>query len=153
MNCPYGRTVVVLPMKTSDTLIFLDAGSVDYGDVSFRAFQRLGRFKAFYKTSPAQIIQRSKNATHILTNKCVFSETVLKALPKLRGIHLSATGFNNIDIEAARQLGIAVTNVRGYSTESVVQMTFAFILNLATGMMDLHKAASDGRWSRAPFFT
>ncbi len=149
---PLSAKKIQRPLK-QNKIVFLDAGTLDYGDVSFSALEKLGRFKAFYASSPEQVIIRSRGARNIIANKCRFDRAVFKALPGLKAVHVAATGVNNIDLEAAHAAGVAVTNVRGYSTESVVQFTLGFILNLASGTLALQKAAQDGTWSRSPFFT
>lgn len=136
-----------------DHVVFLDAGTVDYGDISLKTFGRLGAFKSYLKTSPSQIYSRARHVDAVITNKCVFDARLLSRLKHLKVIHIAATGTNNVDLAAARRRGIAITNVSGYSTESVVQLTFAFILSLATNLAQFNLAVHDGRWSRSPFFT
>lgn len=136
-----------------DCIVFLDAGTVDYGDVSFAALRRTGRLVTYPHSTPAQIIARCRGASHVITNKCVITREIFSKLPSLRSLHVSATGVNNIDLEAARQCGVAVTNVRGYSTESVVQLTVAFILALATQLRDLEGRVQSGAWASSRFFT
>jgi len=136
-----------------DKIIFLDAGTVDYGDLSLRPIQAVGQLTPFFYTTRARLIKRCRGAQHIIVNKCVFDRNVLEQLPGLKSLHVAATGVNNIDLNAARSLGIAVTNVRGYSTESVVQLTIAFILALATQLRELEGRVHRGAWVSSPFFT
>lgn len=136
-------------MKKS-RIVFLDAGTVDYGDLSLKAFSKLGGFKAWFSTKPAQVEARLRGADIAVTNKTVLSAEVISRL-NLRCIAVAATGVNNVDLEAARKKGVAVVNVKGYSTESVVQATFAFVLALASNLVKYNEAAHR-KWSRSPFF-
>jgi glycerate dehydrogenase len=140
--------------KARPRMVFLDAGTVDYGDgVSFAELEKLGEFKAFYSTPPARIASRCRNADIVMVNKCRLDARALEQSRKLRLVAVSATGVNNVDLKAASNKGIAVANVAGYSTETVVQCTFAFLLALAGNLVKFNKAAHDGTWSRSPFFT
>ncbi|MBP9864979.1 MAG: D-2-hydroxyacid dehydrogenase [Candidatus Omnitrophica bacterium] len=136
-----------------DKIIFLDAGTVDYGDVPLQPLHKLGNLTAYFHSTRAQLIKRCQGALHVIANKCVFDREVFSQLPQLRSLHIAATGFNNIDLKAARECGIAVTNVRGYSTESVVQLTVGFILALATELLTLEGRVQQGAWAASPFFT
>lgn len=138
---------------SSDPIVFLDAGTVDWKDTPLTEIARLGKFKACTTTSASQIESRSRRADILVINKCRMTDEVLCRLPRLRLICLAATGTNNVDLDAAKKRGIAITNVSGYSTESVVQFTFGFLLALAGNLIPYHEAAHDGRWSRSNFFT
>lgn len=134
-------------------IVFLDAGTVDYGDISFEEIKAQGRFRAYPRTDPRQLLKRVKGVPVVITNKCRFDRRVLSSVRGVASIHLAATGVNNVDLEAAKRAGIAVTNVSGYSTETVVQCTFAFLLALAGNLVAFNEASHDGRWSRSPIFT
>lgn len=136
----------------SHTIVFLDAGTLDYGDISFSALSKQGKLKLYHHTKPEQVLSRVSQAAIVITNKCRFDGKLFKRLPKLKMLCIAATGTNNVDLEAARHYGIAVTNVAGYSTEAVVQWTFAFILALAGDMPELLRKAKDGAWRRSAFF-
>ena len=133
-------------------IVFLDSGTLDYGDISLHELKNMGNFKSYFQTKPAQIIARARHAEIIITNKCVLNADKINALPKLRCIAVTATGVNNIDLEAAKKRGIAVTNVAGYSTESVAQCTLSFLLALAGRLLEHNRSAHSGEWSRSPFF-
>lgn len=141
-------------MRTSKKprIVFLDAGTVDYGDVSLEAFKKSGELIVYDRTLPSELVPRCKDADIVLTNKCRFEANVFSQLTRLRLIAVAATGVNNINLEAAKKYKVAVANVSGYSTETVVQYTLAFILALAGNLVPLHHAAHDGRWSHSPFF-
>ncbi len=139
--------------RKQDKIVFLDAGTVDWGDVSLAPFKRLGIFRAYHRTAPREIEKRVRGARIVITNKCVFDRRLLSRLHGLECLIISATGVNNVDLPAAREKKIAVTNIRGYSTETVVQFTFAFLLALAGNLFKYHEAVRDGEWTRSPFFT
>ena len=139
-------------ISAKEKIIFLDAGTVDYGDVSLAEIEKLGRLKTYFKTSAADMARRVEGVRHVITNKCCFPAELLASLKSVRGIHLAATGFNNIDLRAARRAGIAVTNVSGYCTEIMAQFTFGFLLTLACNLDKYNRAVHAGRWSRSPFF-
>lgn len=133
-------------------IVFLDAGTVDYGDAPLEALKKQGSLKAYRATAPADLEKRARGADTVITNKCVFDARLLSRLRTLRLIVVAATGTNNVDLEAARRRAIGVTNVSGYSTETVVQCTFAFLLALAGNLVKFNKAAHR-RWPHAVFFT
>jgi glycerate dehydrogenase len=136
-----------------DTIVFLDSATVDYGDIDSAPIGTHGRLVKFDVTSPGQMAERLKGASVAVTNKCVFDEKLFLACPDLRLVAVTATGYNNIDIEAASRLGVAVANVPGYSTPSVAQFTMACVLALATRLVEYSSAARDGRWSASPIYT
>ncbi|MGH1398540.1 MAG: D-2-hydroxyacid dehydrogenase [Alphaproteobacteria bacterium] len=103
-------------------------------------------------TAPEDIIDRVKDAEIILTNKCNITAEVIAACPDLKIIIEGATGYNNIDVDAARDAGIPVCNVKGYSTPSVTQHVFAFILALNTRVTEYHKDVQQGKWETARDF-
>jgi len=134
------------------SIVFLDAGTVDFGDISFAEIKKLGHLKIYRDTRPGQIEKRVKGADTVIINKCVLDRKFLTRFKFVRAIHVAATGVNNVDLKAAAEAGIAVTNVSGYSTETMVQATFALILALACDLFRMNRAARDGTWSRSPFF-
>lgn len=135
------------------TIVFLDASTVDFGDIDITPVSSLGSFSHYPITTPDETIERCKDADIIITNKVVFYSHEIAQLEKCKLIAVAATGFNTIDIKAARQKGIAVANVPGYSREAVAQLTMCFILSLATHLIQYNSAVHDGSWSRSPIFT
>ncbi|KOO11841.1 glycerate dehydrogenase, partial [Vibrio xuii] len=99
-------------------------------------------------TSPDQILDRLKDAHVVITNKVVLDRDVLSQLPDLQLIAVSATGFNNIDVDYCEQHGIAVTNVQGYSTQSVPEHVIAMIFALRRNLMAYHNDIAKGEWQR-----
>ncbi|RFC47469.1 MAG: glycerate dehydrogenase [Verrucomicrobia bacterium] len=132
-------------------IVFLDSSTVDAGDISFESLAALGELVLHPVTSPDQILQRCHGAEIVLTNKTLLKRETLAACPGLRLVAITATGTNNVDLAAARDLGIRVTNVRGYSTPSVAQHTLCLLLNLAT---NIHQFAHEAEaWAQSPHFT
>jgi glycerate dehydrogenase len=131
-------------------LVFLDAATVG-NDISLAPLEALGELLTFATTAPSQTAGRTAGATVALTNKVPIGADVLGASPTLRLVAVCATGVNQVDLEAARERGVAVCNVAGYSTASVAQHTLALLLNLAT---NAHRYAAEPlAWTRSPVFT
>lgn len=138
---------------TSDSpnIVFLDAGTTDAGDLDFSQLKKLGQLTRHDLITPNDITEKIADAQIILTNKTVISKEIIEASPNLRLIQVVATGYNNVDIETAKQRGIAVCNVSAYSTPAVAQHTITLLLNLAT---NIHSYAAEAeQWPKSPYFT
>lgn len=112
----------------------------------------MGVCVVYDRTSPAELMERAKDAEVILTNKTVLDAAAIHALPALRYIGVLATGYNIVDIDAARQRGIVVTNIPAYSTDSVAQMVFAHLLNISLRVEHHAEAVRQGRWAACKDF-
>ena len=134
-------------------IVALDAYTANPGDLSWHELESLGEVVVYDRTAPGQIITRSIAADAVLTNKVVLDAAVLEQLPKLKYIGILATGTNVVDLEYARSKGIVVTNIPSYSTESVVQATFAHILNLASCFVENTSATRAGAWTKCEDFS
>lgn len=134
-------------------IVALDAYTANPGDLSWHELESLGEVVVYDRTAPGQIITRSIAADAVLTNKVVLDAAVLEQLPKLKYIGILATGTNVVDLEYARSKEIAVTNIPSYSTESVVQATFAHILNLASCFVENTSATRAGAWTNCEDFS
>ena len=135
----------------SRNIVFLDASTLAPSDLDLSALRELGELTEYDATSPSDTISRCKGAEVAITNKVVLDGDIFTACPDLKLVLVAATGVNCIDLEAARAHGVTVCNVAGYSTDSVVQHTFALLLNLAT---NVHRyAAEAGEWPTSPIFT
>ncbi|MFT5105818.1 MAG: glycerate dehydrogenase [Pseudoalteromonas tetraodonis] len=132
-------------------MTFLDISTMDAGDIDFSPLENSGHFEHFPTTSPAQVVERLSQTEVAIVNKVVLGKAEIAACPKLKLIQLSATGYNNIDLDAARAHGVAVCNVSGYSTETVAQHTIGLLINLATSIHLL--AGEAGRWPASPIFS
>ncbi len=131
------------------TIIVLDGIVANPGDLSWQPLHEYGEVIIYDRTPVELIVERAARANFILTNKCPLSGNVLKQLPNLEYIGLLATGYNNIDINAANDLGITVCNAVGYGTPSVAQHVFALILELTNQVGQHAKAVRDNKWATA----
>ena len=111
-------------------IVVLDGYALNPGDLSWDPLRALGDLEIFDRTPAELAVERARGATIVLTNKTPLTADVLDQLPDLRYIGVLATGYNVIDIEAARRRGIVVSNVPTYGTASVAQFVFALLLEL-----------------------
>lgn len=140
-------------MTNNGRAVFLDHPSLDLGDLDLGPLRNcFSELQLFARTSRDEVSERLKGATVAITNKVVIDATAMAANPELKLILISATGTNNVDLEAARQHGITVCNCQGYGTPSVAQHTIMLLLNLATRLGDYQKAVGAGRWQQASQF-
>jgi glycerate dehydrogenase len=133
-------------------IVVLDGYTLNPGDLSWEELEELGSCSVYERTDAELTVERAKDAEIVLTNKTVLSAAVIEQLEQLRYIGVLATGYNVVDVEAARKRGVAVTNVPAYGTESVAQMVFAHLLNLTQHVGHHSKSVRDGRWSECPDF-
>lgn len=134
-------------------IVVLDGFTMNPGDLSWDELAELGSLKVYDRTSAGQVLERAKDAEAILTNKTVIDAASLRSLPKLKYVGVLATGYNVVDINVARELGIVVTNIPAYSTESVAQMVFAHILNITHRVGRYSDEARSGVWTRQADFS
>ena len=128
-------------------IVILDGFTTNGGDLSWNGISELGDLTVYDRTAPGEVIDRCHGAEAVLTNKVIITDEVMQALPQLKYIGVMATGYNVVDIDAARRRGIVVTNVPAYSTPSVAQMVFAHLLNI-TNQVALHdRQVHEGRWA------
>jgi glycerate dehydrogenase len=138
---------------TGPHAVMLDLGSIDIGDLDLSALDAVcGGWTRYAATKPAETVARIADADLIVTNKVVIGAEQMDAATRLRLICIAATGTNNVDLAAARERGIAVTNVTGYGTPSVVQHVFAILLTWATRLWEQQQAVKAGDWSRSTHF-
>ncbi len=135
---------------TTPTIVILDGYTINPGDNPWTPVEALGNCIIHDRTPPELKLERARDADIILTSKCKLDAAALEMLPKLKYISMLATGYNNVDIAAAGKRGIPVSNVPAYSTESVVQTTFALLLELATAVGVHDAAVKAGEWVRCP---
>ena len=134
------------------SIVVLDGYTLNPGDLSWEPLTSLGRCAIYERTAPEDILQRAAEAEILLTNKTPIQRQTISQLPRLRYVGVLATGYNIVDVRAAREHGIPVANVPAYSTESVAQLVFAHLLNL-THHVDHHaRTVREGRWSAAADF-
>ena len=133
--------------------VILDAATIDCGDVDMSLFNQAPyEWHIHPATRHEETSERLRGAEVVISNKVVLNRAVLTQADRLKLICVAATGTNNVDLEAARELGVAVTNVAGYSTPSVVQWVFTHILALSCRFPEHHQAVCQGDWQRSPRF-
>lgn len=132
-------------------IVALDACTLDGDDWSGVAAS--GELVKYDRTSPEAVVERAAGAAALLVNKVKIGETELAKLPELRYIGVLATGYDVIDLAAARRYGVAVTNIPAYGTEAVAQLTFAHILHLTNRLADHAASVAAGDWCRSPDFS
>ena len=133
-------------------IVVLDGYAANPGDLSWDGMKALGECVIYERTAPEEVVERAAGAEVILTNKVVITAEHIAALPDLKYIGVLATGYNIVDVEAARNRGIVVTNIPAYSTDSVAQMVFAHILNICLQVQHYTEEVRDGRWTSSPDF-
>ena len=133
-------------------IVVLDGHTLNPGDLSWAPLEELGRCAIYDRSNPQDVMARSENAEIILVNKIELSSDMIERLSSLKYIGVTATGYNIVDIEAARRRGIPVTNVPTYGTESVAQMVFAHLLNLTQNIAHHAQTVRNGRWCSSEDF-
>lgn len=133
-------------------IIVLDGYAANPGDLSWNELETLCNTTVYERTAPEQVIERAAGAEIILTNKTVITGEHINKLPGLKYIGVMATGYNIVDINAAKNKGIVVTNIPAYSTNSVAQMVFAHILNITQQVKHYSDEVHKGRWTASPDF-
>ena len=134
-------------------IVVLDGFTLNPGDLSWDALRALGTCQIHERSAQSEVVPRALEAEAVLTNKTVISREHLQQLPKLKYIGVLATGFNIVDVVAARERNIPVANVPTYGTRSVAQMTFALLLELTQHVGHHALTVRDDRWSRCPDFS
>lgn len=130
----------------------LDAATLGE-DLDFSLFRQWGELTVHSCVQREELPGLLKETDIVITNKLVFTREVMEQLPRLKLICLTATGYNNVDVEAAEDKGIAVANVAGYSTESVAQHTFSILLSLLEHIPWYDRFVKSGVYQQAPVFT
>lgn len=130
-------------------IVVLDGFTLNPGDLSWEPLKQLGYLTVYDRTPLGQVYERAKDAEIIFTNKTPLPAEILNQLSSLKYIGVLATGYNVVDTEAARQKGVLVTNIPGYGTASVVQLTIALLLELCLHVQRHSDAVMKGKWSNA----
>ena len=131
----------------------LDTNTITKGDVSLEPLMQFGETEFFDMLSEDEIIEVAKDSDIIICNKAKITERIMENCKKLKFVTLFATGYNNIDLVAAKKHGVTVSNAPGYSTDSVAQHTFAFILELALNLSKYNDSVKNGDWVRSKKFS
>jgi glycerate dehydrogenase len=139
---------MVINMK----IVILDGYTLNPGDLSWKGLEEIGEVSVFDRTPVNLVLERSKGAEILLTNKTPLGEDIFVKLPVLKYVGVLATGYNVVDVEAAKKRDIVVTNIPAYGTRSVAQMTFALLLELCQHVQDHSNAVHNSEWSNCNDF-
>ena len=134
-------------------IVILDGYTANPGDLSWKELEALGQVTVYERTMPEETVARAADADVVLTNKVIIGKAEMEQLPHLQYIGVLATGYNVVDIKAAHERGIIVTNVPAYSTESVAQMVFAHLLTVTNRTEHYAIQNRAGRWTNNPDFS
>ena len=134
-------------------IVVLDGCAANSGDISWDDLAQYGELTVYDRTDDADVIARIGDAELITTNKTVIDRHTMESCPKLKYIGVLATGYNVVDLDAAKEHGIVVTNVPAYSTDAVAQFTFALLLELANQVGVHNSSVKDGGWVRSKDFS
>ncbi len=133
-------------------IVVLDGFTANPGDLSWDELEKLGDVTIYDRTQPSETVARATDAEIVLTNKVIIGREEMARLPHLLYIGVLATGYNVVDLEAAKERGIIVTNIPAYSTDSVAQMVFAHLLTITNHTERFANENRQGRWSSNPDF-
>lgn len=134
-------------------IVVLDGYTLNPGDLDWSPVESLGDVIVYDRSTPSQVVERAAGAPILLTNKVQITGEIMQQLPDLKYIGVMATGFNLIDLPAASQRGITVTNVKGYSTNAVAQHTFALLFALLNRVETHSDSVHAGKWAASKDFT
>lgn len=134
-------------------IVVLDGHTLNPGDLDWTALKNFGTYHIHPRTEPSELLERAITADILLTNKVVLDAETIASLPNLKYIGVLATGYNVVDLDAAKQQGIIVTNIPGYSTASVCQMVFALLLELTQQVGHHAQLVREGAWSSCADFS
>lgn len=133
--------------------VILDGHTINPGDLSWERLEGMVDEIAIYdKTLPEDYLTRIADCEVVITSKCQISREIMEQCPNMKYIGCTATGYNNIDVKAAAELGIAVTNIPAYATEAVAQHTIAMMLELTNNVALHNQSVQDGEWTNSEFF-
>jgi glycerate dehydrogenase len=133
-------------------IVVLDGYTLNPGDLTWNALKQFGPCAIYDRTPPERVMERARDADILLTNKTVLNRETIRALSNLKYIGVLATGYNVVDVVAAKERGVPVTNVPDYGTHSVAQLTFALLLELTHHVAHHAQTVRDGKWVRSPDF-
>lgn len=128
-------------------IVVLDGYTLNPGDLDWSGFEAIGELVIYDRTAESEIVERAANADIVLTNKTPLSADTLGQLPKLRYVGVLATGYNIVDVQAAKERGVVVTNVPAYSTHSVAQLVFALVLEFCHRVQRHSDSVLQGDWA------
>ena len=131
-------------------IVVLDGYTENHGDLSWEGFEKVGELKVYDRTPIDKVIERIGNAEAVIVNKTPITKEIISACPSIRYIGVLATGYNVIDVNAAKENGIVVTNIPSYGTWAVGQFAIALLLEICHHVAHHDQAVHEGRWSTNP---
>jgi len=134
-------------------IVILDAYTSNPGDLSWEGLENFGELKVYERTAPEQVLERCSGCEVVFTNKVILNSETIEQLPELKYIGVLATGTNVVDLHFAEEKGICVTNIPGYSTDSVVQHILAFMLHFSSKVSIHNDAVQQGDWVNSSDFS
>ena len=134
-------------------IVILDAFTSNPGDLSWDAIEELGELTVYERTTPEEVLERCTGSEVIFTNKVILNSETIEQLPELKYIGVLATGTNVVDLNFAKERGICVTNIPGYSTDSVVQHVLALMLHFSSKVSVHNDAVQKGDWTNSIDFS
>lgn len=134
-------------------IVFLDSAIINPGDISWESIERLGNFTPYKRTAQEELIKRLAEAEAVFVDAQPLDRAVIEQCPRLKFIGIAATGFNHVDLEAAKERGIAVANVPAYSTDAVAQHAIALLLSLSNQAELYNRAVTEGEWHTSRDYT
>lgn len=146
-------TVNSYEVKSMKIAVLEEMTVTNGGDVSLDGIKALGETVCYPLTPAELVVQRIGDCEAVIINKTVFTEDVLKSCPKLKYIGLCATGYNNVDVKAASELGITVCNCPSYSSDAVAQQVFAYILYFMNKIAEYNSDVQKGGWINSETFS
>ena len=134
-------------------IVALDSYTLNPGDLSWLPIQELAALQVYDRTPSEKVLERAQHADILIVNKFILDEKLLTQLPRLKCICVSATGYNNVDVDFCKTKKIAVANVAGYSTSAVAQHVFALLFSLTNKVESYSQEVHKGKWSTQPDFS
>jgi glycerate dehydrogenase len=133
-------------------IVVLDGYTLNPGDISWSEIEQLGELTVYDRTPESLILERIGDAEIIFTNKTPLTREIIENAPSIRFIGVLATGYNVVDVNAAKENGIPVTNVPAYGTDSVAQFVFALLLEICHHIQKHSSSVLEGKWAKSPDF-
>lgn len=133
-------------------IVILDGHTINPGDLDWNDLEAIGDLTVYDATSPEQALERVGDAEVLMTSKCPITRAFMEQCPNLKYVGSTATGYNNIDVAAAKELGIAVTYIPAYSTDAVAQHTIALMLELCNNVALHNESVKKGEWTDCEYF-
>lgn len=134
-------------------IVFLDSAIINPGDISWEGIEGLGTFENYKRSTREEALERLQDADAAFTDSFPIDREIMEKCPKLKFIGIAATGFNHIDLEAAKELGIAVANVPAYAANAVAQHAMALLLALTNQVEVYNNAVGEGEWRQSKDYT